>query len=76
MRKEVIDFFKEFKDILKKYQVEIKVNDKIKNDTNLFQLELKLKGKKVKSIGLDDLNLVEIAYLLRKFRRENEWVKK
>jgi len=72
MKKEVIDFFKEFKDILKKYQVELVVNDKIKNDTNLFQLELKLKGKKVKSIGLDDLNLVEIAYLLRKFRRENE----
>jgi len=48
MKKEVIDFFKEFKDILKKYQVELVVNDKIKNDTNLFQLELKLKGKKSK----------------------------
>ena len=72
MKKEVIIFLKEFKDILKKYQVELVVNDKIKNDTNLFQLELKLKGKKVKSIGLDNLNLVEIAYLLRKFRRENE----
>jgi hypothetical protein len=68
--KEFNDFLDEFKKLLKKYQVELRVNESIRNWSNLFQLEIKINGKKVKKIGIDELELVEIAYLLKKFGGE------